>query len=249
MPRARALLERLRHRDRHVVRPAARQGLAHRDDGLQRAQGRRAARRSPRSRRCCAASARPCRSAAGCAAAIEVLRLQAATERMRTRLPELSPDVFAAAARRVMARCDELARVTATPGEIERVYLSPEHARVNRLAGGVDARGRHDARGRMPRATRSAGSRRPTRDAPALHARLAPRHRAGRRPLRRDRRRAHGARGRPAAARPARRRLDQPASVRPRGRRVLGRGGHPVRQGAARLVGGRRARGTTSGGR
>ncbi|PZU47039.1 MAG: Zn-dependent hydrolase [Microbacterium sp.] len=33
-----------------------------------------------------------------------------------------------------MARCDELARVTATPGTIERVYLSPEHARVHRLA-------------------------------------------------------------------------------------------------------------------
>ncbi|WP_425561793.1 Zn-dependent hydrolase [Microbacterium awajiense] len=33
-----------------------------------------------------------------------------------------------------MARCDELARVTATPGAIERVYLSAEHARVNRLA-------------------------------------------------------------------------------------------------------------------
>lgn len=45
-----------------------------------------------------------------------------------------SPDQIAAAARRVMARCDELARVTATAGEIERVYLSPEHARVNRLA-------------------------------------------------------------------------------------------------------------------
>lgn len=45
-----------------------------------------------------------------------------------------SPDAIAAAARRVMARCDELARVTATPGTIERVYLSPEHARVNRLA-------------------------------------------------------------------------------------------------------------------
>lgn len=45
-----------------------------------------------------------------------------------------SRDQIAAAARRVMARCDELARVTATPGEIERVYLSPEHARVNRLA-------------------------------------------------------------------------------------------------------------------
>jgi allantoate deiminase len=33
-----------------------------------------------------------------------------------------------------MSRCDELARVSATAGAIERVYLSPEHARVNRLA-------------------------------------------------------------------------------------------------------------------
>ncbi|MDJ1113968.1 allantoate amidohydrolase [Microbacterium dauci] len=49
-------------------------------------------------------------------------------------LAELPHEVTAAAARRVMARCDELARVTATPGTIERVYLSPEHARVNRLA-------------------------------------------------------------------------------------------------------------------
>lgn len=46
----------------------------------------------------------------------------------------VDPDRVAAAARRVMARCDELARVTATPDGIERVYLSPEHARVNRLA-------------------------------------------------------------------------------------------------------------------
>jgi allantoate deiminase len=50
-----------------------------------------------------------------------------------TRL-QLPPERIAAAARRVMARCDELARVTATPGSIQRVYLSPEHARVNRLA-------------------------------------------------------------------------------------------------------------------
>jgi allantoate deiminase len=50
------------------------------------------------------------------------------------RLAGVEPDRFLAAARRVMARCDELARVTATPGAgIERVYLSPEHARVNRL--------------------------------------------------------------------------------------------------------------------
>ena len=52
---------------------------------------------------------------------------------MPTRL-EISPERLAEAARRVMQRCDELARVTATPGRIERVYLSPEHARVNRLA-------------------------------------------------------------------------------------------------------------------
>ncbi|WP_249354021.1 Zn-dependent hydrolase [Microbacterium sp. 2FI] len=43
-------------------------------------------------------------------------------------------DRIAGAARRVMARCDELARVSATSGAIERVYLSTEHARVNRLA-------------------------------------------------------------------------------------------------------------------
>lgn len=51
-----------------------------------------------------------------------------------TTLAQASPDLFAAAARRVMARCEELARVTAVPGTIERVYLSAEHARVNRLA-------------------------------------------------------------------------------------------------------------------
>ncbi|HMR48107.1 MAG TPA: Zn-dependent hydrolase [Arachnia sp.] len=55
---------------------------------------------------------------------------------MRPRLVGIGgTDRFLAAARRVMGRCDELARVTATPGQgIERVYLSPEHARVNRLA-------------------------------------------------------------------------------------------------------------------
>jgi allantoate deiminase len=53
---------------------------------------------------------------------------------MPARLAALTADVYQTAARRVMARCDELARVTATPGEIERVHLSPEHARVNRLA-------------------------------------------------------------------------------------------------------------------
>jgi len=45
-----------------------------------------------------------------------------------------APDTIATAARRVMARCEELARVSADAASIERVYLSPEHARVNRLA-------------------------------------------------------------------------------------------------------------------
>ncbi len=55
-------------------------------------------------------------------------------ESMLSHLRDAPPEVFGAAARRVMARCDELARVTATPGIIDRIYLSPEHARVNRLA-------------------------------------------------------------------------------------------------------------------
>lgn len=50
-----------------------------------------------------------------------------------TRL-QAPPERIASAARRVMGRCEELARVTSMTGGIERVYLSPEHARVNRLA-------------------------------------------------------------------------------------------------------------------
>lgn len=53
---------------------------------------------------------------------------------MPASLLDVDRDRIATAARRVMARCDELARVSATAGAIERVYLSPEHARVNRLA-------------------------------------------------------------------------------------------------------------------
>jgi len=52
---------------------------------------------------------------------------------MRARL-EAGQQEIVAAARRVMLRCDELARVTASETGIERVYLSPEHARANRLA-------------------------------------------------------------------------------------------------------------------
>ncbi|WP_240674819.1 allantoate amidohydrolase [Cellulomonas endophytica] len=46
----------------------------------------------------------------------------------------LPPGALAAATARVMARCDELARLSSMSGGIERVYLSPEHARANRLA-------------------------------------------------------------------------------------------------------------------
>ena len=53
---------------------------------------------------------------------------------MASHLLSVSPDRIADAARRVMSRCDELARISAAPDRIERVYLSPEHARVNRLA-------------------------------------------------------------------------------------------------------------------
>ncbi|WP_143738937.1 allantoate amidohydrolase [Microbacterium sp. Yaish 1] len=53
---------------------------------------------------------------------------------MASALLSVSPERIAAAARRVMSRCDELARISAAPDRIERVYLSPEHARVNRLA-------------------------------------------------------------------------------------------------------------------
>ncbi|WP_279536559.1 allantoate amidohydrolase [Cellulomonas shaoxiangyii] len=48
----------------------------------------------------------------------------------------LPAEAVHAAAARVMARCDALARHSATPGAIERVYLSPEHARVNRVVAG-----------------------------------------------------------------------------------------------------------------
>lgn len=53
---------------------------------------------------------------------------------MASALLDVTPDQIAAAARRVMARCEELARVSSAADAIERVYLSPEHARVNRLA-------------------------------------------------------------------------------------------------------------------
>ncbi|TXK10470.1 Zn-dependent hydrolase [Microbacterium hatanonis] len=72
-----------------------------------------------------------------------------------------------------MQRCDELARVTSTPGRIERVYLSTEHARVNRLAAEwmreIGMTTRQDAAGnQVGRLAPSAGSATPRDDAPAL---------------------------------------------------------------------------------
>ncbi|KTS55280.1 hydantoinase [Microbacterium testaceum] len=86
---------------------------------------------------------------------------------MKTRL-QVEPERIAAAARRVMGRCEELARVSSMADGIERVYLSPEHARVNRLAAewmrelGMSTR--QDAAGNQVGRLAPAGDR----DAPAL---------------------------------------------------------------------------------
>ncbi len=54
---------------------------------------------------------------------------------MSVRLLEITPAALQASARRVVARCDELARISSLGARrIERVYLSPEHARANRLS-------------------------------------------------------------------------------------------------------------------
>ncbi|MGF6190225.1 allantoate deiminase [Serratia sp. 509] len=47
----------------------------------------------------------------------------------------LTPLEVERAAARVMARCDELAAISSTPGQLTRVYLSAEHLRANRLVG------------------------------------------------------------------------------------------------------------------
>ncbi|MGY4642372.1 allantoate amidohydrolase [Cellulomonas sp. URHB0016] len=51
-------------------------------------------------------------------------------------LPDLPVGAWRQAAARVMARCDQLARVSSATDRIERVYLSAEHARVNQLVSG-----------------------------------------------------------------------------------------------------------------
>ncbi|GAA1971740.1 allantoate amidohydrolase [Isoptericola halotolerans] len=83
------------------------------------------------------------------------------------------PGIVAAGARRTMTRCDGLASVSSSSHGIERVYLSAEHARVNRTVAGwmreigmttrVDAAG--NLVGRLERATPSGA---PDLDAPAL---------------------------------------------------------------------------------
>ena len=83
---------------------------------------------------------------------------------------DANPDLIATAARRVMARCDELARVSAAADAIERVYLSAEHARVNRLAAEwmreVGMSARQDAAGNQLGRLDPAGD--DGRDAPAI---------------------------------------------------------------------------------
>lgn len=92
---------------------------------------------------------------------------------MTALLAGVDRDRIAVAARRVMARCDELARISAAPGSIERVYLSPEHARVNRLAAEwmreVGMTTRQDAVGnQLGRIDRAAAGGAPDPEAPAL---------------------------------------------------------------------------------
>ena len=186
-----AMLERLRHRDRHLVRSAARQGLADRHHGLQRPQRRRAG--------------HPGRARAG-AARHGVPRHRRRRRRARPRRSTRERPRDAGTTEAVLARCAELDRFSAAPHGLERVHLSPEHAAANALrrAAGCGRPGCatwQDAAGNQ-------WGRREGREPglPALRARLAPRHRARRRPLRRHARRGDGDRGRRAARRPGRRR-------------------------------------------
>ncbi|MFI8417551.1 allantoate amidohydrolase [Serratia sp. NPDC078593] len=49
--------------------------------------------------------------------------------------PRLTAAAAEQAAARVMARSDALAAISATPGQLTRVYLSPEHLRANQMVG------------------------------------------------------------------------------------------------------------------
>lgn len=48
----------------------------------------------------------------------------------------MNADEASAAAHRIMQRADELAQISETPGQLTRVYLSPEHLRANYLVAG-----------------------------------------------------------------------------------------------------------------
>ena len=107
-------------------------------------------------------------------------------------------------AREVLDRCAELDRVhRRRRPQLERVYLSREHASANAVAGRwmeqAGLRTWQDAAGNQ--CGRREGA---TPGLPALLRRLPPRHRARRRLVRRDARRRDGDRGRRAAARPRR---------------------------------------------
>lgn len=56
-----------------------------------------------------------------------------ATSSRAARADAAAVDAVAVDAAAIMTRCDELAAVSSTPGAIERVYLSPEHTRVNTM--------------------------------------------------------------------------------------------------------------------
>lgn len=49
--------------------------------------------------------------------------------------PNMTTEEAIIAAKRVMARCETLAAITSTPGQVTRVYLSPEHQRANMFVG------------------------------------------------------------------------------------------------------------------
>ena len=116
------------------------------------------------------------------------------------------------AAARVLARADELAEHSASPDGIERSYLTPQHARVNAIAA---AWMREAGLRSWPDAAGNQCGRRSidTDDRPASAARVAPRHRSGRRAVRRHpgcSRRDRGRRSAPGCRPP----------LRPRSRRV-----------------------------
>ena len=138
----------------------------------------------------------------------------------------------ATAAPAILARCDELA-THSVDARRHRARLPLARARPRERASPRAGCARpawttwQDAAGNQ--CGRLDGPGRPRHPSPA--ARLAPRHGARRRALRRHPRRAHRDRGRRALSPRGRR-----AAVRARGRRVRRRGGHPLRHRPARQL-------------